>query len=293
MALDHLNLTVNQGEVFGFLGPNGAGKTTTILLLMGLSMPTSGTANVLGYDIIRESKEIRRSVGLLPEFAGYYEDLSAQKNLEYIGLLNDLSKTESEKRAKELLETVGLKDWGGTPVEKFSRGMKQRLGIAQALVKRPKLLILDEPTIGLDPLGTREIRELILKLNKEQGLTIFVSSHLLHEIQMTCTHVGIINHGRLIVSDELGNLTELLAENEGLRLELKIHNKTPDLLKEIEGIEGVSRVLQRGDMVYVNMRSDVTLEVSKTITKNGAYVLLMKPKEYSLEDIFMKYYKEV
>ncbi|MGQ9680749.1 MAG: ABC transporter ATP-binding protein [Candidatus Bathyarchaeia archaeon] len=293
MALDHLNLTVNQGEVFGFLGPNGAGKTTTILLLMGLSMPTSGTANVLGYDIIRESREIRRNVGLLPESAGYYEDLSAQKNLEYIGLLNDLSKTESEKRAKELLETVGLKDWGGTPVEKFSRGMKQRLGIAQALVKRPKLLILDEPTIGLDPVGTREIRELILRLNKEQGLTIFVSSHLLHEIQMTCTHMGMINHGRLIVSDELKNLTELLAENEGLRLELKIHNKTPDLLKEIEGIEGVSRVLEKGDMVYVNMRSDVTLEISKTITKNGAYVLLMKPREYSLEDIFMKYYKEV
>jgi len=292
MALDDLNLTVNEGEIFGYLGPNGAGKTTTILLLMGLSVPTSGTARVLGYDIVHESREIRRNVGFLPDFAGYYEDLSAQKNLEYIGLLNDLSKNESEKRAIELLETVGLKEWKNVKVEKFSRGMKQRLGIAQALIKRPKLLILDEPTIGLDPAGTKEIRELILKLNKDQGLTIFLSSHLLNEIQMTCTHVGIINHGRLVICDALDNLTELLAESEGLSLELRIHNSTPGLLKEIEGIEGVSRVVQKEDKVYVNMKNDVTLEISKTIARHGAYVLLMRPKEYSLEEIFMKYYKE-
>lgn len=291
-ALDDLNLTVKEGEIFGFLGPNGAGKTTTILLLIGLSVPTSGAATVLGYDIVRESREIRRNVGLLPDFAGFYEDLSAQKNLEYIGLLNDLSKTESVKRATELLETVGLGEWKNVNVEKFSRGMKQRLGIAQALIKRPRLLILDEPTIGLDPAGTKEIRELILKLNKEQGLTIFLSSHLLHEIQMTCTHVGIINHGKLVACDTLHNLTELLTESEGLSLELKIHNLTQELLKEIEGIDGVSRVLQKEDKVYVTMTSDVTLEISKTIARRGAYVLLMKPKEYSLEEIFMKYYEE-
>jgi ABC-2 type transport system ATP-binding protein len=291
-AVDHLNLTVDEGEIFGLLGPNGAGKTTTIILLMGLSVPTAGTATVVGHDIIRGSKEVRRSVGLLPEAAGYYEDLTAEKNLEYIGYLNDLTRIECEKRASELLEEVGLTDWSKVKVEKFSRGMKQRLGIAQALIKRPKLVIFDEPTIGLDPAGTKEIRDMILKLNREQGLTVMMSSHLLHEIQLTCTNVGILNKGKMIVEDTIENLARLFSEHQGMNLEFKLHNATPELYKEIEGIDGVTLVNQQNGVLNVGMKRDVTIEVSKVITKYGAEILLMKPREYSLEDIFMKYYED-
>ena len=291
-AVDRLNLTVDEGEIFGLLGPNGAGKTTTIILLLGLSVPTAGTATVIGHDIVRESKEVRRSVGLLPEAAGYYEDLTAQKNLEYIGQLNDLSKNEYEKRALELLDEVGLSEWKKAKVETFSRGMKQRLGIAQALIKRPKLVIFDEPTIGLDPAGTKEIRDMILKLNREQGLTVLMASHLLNEIQLTCTKVGILNRGRLVVEDTIENLSKIVSDSEGMSLEFKLDNATPELLKELEAIDGVTQVSQQNDRLFVNMSRDVTSTVSKTIVKHGAVILLMKPKEYSLEEIFMKYYKE-
>lgn len=291
-AVDRLNLTVNEGEIFGLLGPNAAGKTTTIILLLGLSVPTAGTATVVGHDIVRESKEVRRSVGLLPEAAGYYEDLTAQKNLEYIGQLNDLSKNECEKRALELLSEVGLSEWKNAKVETFSRGMKQRLGIAQALIKRPKLVIFDEPTIGLDPAGTKEIRDMILKLNREQGLTVLMASHLLNEIQLTCTKVGILNRGRLVVEDTIKNLSKIVSDSEGMSLEFKLDNATPELLKELEAIDGVTQVSQQNDRLFVNMSRDVTSEVSKTIMKHGAEILLMKPREYSLEEIFMKYYKE-
>jgi len=255
-------------------------------------VPTSGTASVLGYDIVRESKELRKSVGLLPEFGGFYEDISAEKNLEYIGSLNDLSQTESEKRAKSLLEEVGLKDWSKEKVEKFSRGMKQRLGIASALLKNPKLVIFDEPTIGLDPAGTKEVRDLIMKLNKEQGLTVFLSSHLLHEIQLTCSNVGIINHGKLIVKDSIQNLIKKLMDYEGLSIEFKLHNVNPNMIKEVESLEGVTRIELEGDKFNVFMKNDVTMQISQTITKNGAEILMMKPREYSMEEIFMKYYKE-
>lgn len=191
-AVDHLNLTVYEGEIFGFLGPNGAGKTTTLLMLMGLTVPTSGTATVGGYDIIKDSRNVRRIAGLLPEGAGFYEDLTARQNLKYIAKLNDIPRIEAEKRVKELLEAVGLAKWADTKVEKFSRGMKQRLGIAMVLIKKPKIAFFDEPTIGLDPQGTKEIRDTLINLNKEHGLTVVLSSHLLYEVQQTCQKVGII-----------------------------------------------------------------------------------------------------
>ena len=291
-AVDHLNLAVNEGEIFGFLGPNGAGKTTTILLLMGLSVPTFGTATVGGYDIIKESKEVRRIAGQLPEFAGYYGDLTAEQNLDYVGRLNDLSRTERERRIADLLEDVGLTEWKDMKVEKFSRGMKQRLGIAQALIKRPKLVFFDEPTIGLDPAGTKEIRDMILKLNKDQGLTVFVSSHLLHEVQLTCRRVGIINRGRLVVTDTIENLTKGLTGEEGKSIEFKLHKTTPELLEELETIDGVTSVNQDKDRLYVHMERDSTMEVSQTIVKHGALILLMKPREYTLEEIYMEYYQE-
>ena len=291
-AVDHLNLTVYKGEIFGFLGPNGAGKTTTLLMLMGLTKPTSGTAIVGGYDIIKESREVRRIAGMLPEGAGYYEDLTARQNLDYIGQLNDIPKPEREKRINELLEAVGLTKWADTKVEKFSRGMKQRLGIAEVLIKKPKIAFFDEPTIGLDPQGTKEVRDLLIKLNKEQGLTIFLSSHLLYEVQQTCHRVGIIRGGRLVAADTIENLSKKIVEKGKMVIEFELTRISPDLTREIKAINDVVSVNQKGRKLYVYMKSNRAREVSETITKHGSIILLMKPKEYSLEEIFLKYYEK-
>jgi len=290
-AVDHLHLTVYKGEIFGFLGPNGAGKTTTLLMLMGLTGPTSGTATVGGYDIIKESKEVRRIAGMLPEGAGYYEDLTARQNLDYIGQLNDIPKPEREKRIDELLEAVGLTKWADTKVEKFSRGMKQRLGIAEVLIKKPKIAFFDEPTIGLDPQGTKEVRDLMIKLNKEQGLTIFLSSHLLYEVQQTCHRVGIIRGGRLVAADTIENLSNKIVEKGKIVIEFELTKISPDLIREIKAINDVVSVDQEGRRLYVYMESNKAREVSETITKHGSIILLMKPKEHSLEEIFLKYYE--
>jgi len=158
-AVNKLNMEVEQGEIFGFLGPNGAGKTTTVLMLMGLSVPTAGTAKVGGYDIIDQSRQVRSVASILPEYSSLYGDLTAFQNLDYIGQLNDMPKEERENRIHEVLETVGMFDWLDSKYESFSRGMKQRIGIAATMMKNPKVVFLDEPTLGLDPVGTREIAD--------------------------------------------------------------------------------------------------------------------------------------
>jgi len=290
-AVDHLDLTVYEGEIYGFLGPNGAGKTTTLLMLMGLTVPTSGTATVGGYDIVKDSREVRRIAGLLPEGAGYYEDLTAKQNLKYIGQLNDLPTPEIEKRSGDLLKVVGLAKWADTKVEKFSRGMKQRLGIAEVLIKEPKVAFFDEPTIGLDPQGTKEIRDVLIGLNKEQRLTVFISSHLLYEVQQTCQRVGIIREGKLTAADTIDNLSYRLARKEKM-IEFELSEISPDLIQEIKNINGVTSVDRENHKLYVHMERDKSREVSETIMKHGATILLMKPKEYSLEEIFLEYYKE-
>ncbi len=291
-AVDHLDITVYKGELLGFLGRNGSGKTTTFLMLMGLSLPTSGTAKVAGYDVVKDSKSVRTVTGLLPEGAGYYEDLTAKQNLNYVGQLNDVPRLEREKRVSELLEIVGLAKWADQKVEKFSRGMKQRLGIAEVLMKRPQVAFFDEPTIGLDPLGTKEVRDMIIKLNKEQGITMVLSSHLLHDVQQTCKRVLIIRNGKLIAADTIENLSNKLTSREDMTIEFELTKTGPDLIREIRGIEGVTAVNEENHKLFVNMDGDKAREVSETITKNNSTILLMKPKEYSLEDIFLSYYEE-
>jgi ABC-2 type transport system ATP-binding protein len=291
-AVDSLDLTVNKGERVGFLGQNGAGKTTTLLMLMGLSVPTSGTATVAGYDVVKESGKVRTVAGLLPEGAGYYEDMTARQNLDYIGQLNDVARTERETRAKELLEAVGLTQWADTKVEKYSRGMKQRLGIAEVLVKKPQIAFFDEPTIGLDPKGTKEVRDMLIKLNKEQNVTIVLSSHLLHEVQQTCERVLIIRKGKLLAADSIENLSKKLGASEETIIEFELTVTPPELIQEIEGINGVTSVNQEDPKLFVSMNQNRAKEVSETIAKYKATILLMKPKEHSLEEIFLKYYEE-
>ena len=170
--------------------------------------------------------------------------------------------------------------------------MKQRLGIAGVLIKRPKVAFFDEPTIGLDPQGTKEVRDIMIRMNKEQGLTVFLSSHLLYEVQQTCQRVGIIRGGRLIAADTIENLSNKLASKDKMTIEFKLTKITPELIREIKAIDDVTSVDQENGKLYVHMACDRAREVSETITKHGAIILLMKPKEYSLEEIFLDYYRK-
>jgi ABC-2 type transport system ATP-binding protein len=260
-------------------------------MLMGLSVPTSGTAKVGGYDVIEESRQVRAIASILPEYSSLYGDLTAFENLDFLGQLNDMPKEERENRIHENLKVVGMSDWIDTKYEAFSRGMKQRVGIASTMMKNPKIVFLDEPTLGLDPLGTKEIRELILELKNKQGLTIVLTSHLLHEVQMTCDRIAILNHGKLVLKETMENLNGIMTGADDRRVEFKLTKTTPELIRDIESINGVKSVSEEKGRLFVfgNVESDI--EVSKTIVRNGSTILLMKPKEYTLEEIFMKYYE--
>jgi len=212
-VVDHVSFGIKEGEIFGFLGPNGAGKTTTLLMLLGLCEPTYGRAEVLGFDPIKEPTEVKRVVGYLPENVGFYQDLTPVETLEFIGEMNSIPKKELKKRIQELLFLVGLAKDSSKKVGAFSRGMKQRLGIAEVLLKEPKIVFLDEPTLGLDPEGSRELIQFIKELNQNKGLTVLISSHNLPQVQDISHRVGIMLEGKLVA---LGSIKELTQEKLGL-----------------------------------------------------------------------------
>lgn len=207
-AVNGLTLKVREGEIFGFLGPNGAGKTTTLLMLLGLSRPSKGTATVCGLDPLRMAKEVKRHVGYLPENVGFYEDMDAVQSLEYVADLNGFKKGEAREKIYDLLEMVGLKEEARKKTAAFSRGMKQRLGVAEVLIKDPKVLFLDEPTLGLDPEGAIQIIDLIQSLNREKNITVLLSSHNLYQVQKMAHRVGIMIGGNLIAEGSIDSLAE-------------------------------------------------------------------------------------
>jgi len=216
IAVNHLTLQIQQGEVFGFLGPNGAGKTTTLLMFLGLTEPTSGKVRVIGFDPTREPLRVKEKVGYLPENVGFYDDMDARQNLRFIARLNRIPDGVSDKRIDELLKVVGLFEEAKKKVGTYSKGMRQRLGIAEVLIKEPKLIFLDEPTIGLDPDGTNRMLDLIRSLSREKNITIFLSSHLLDQVQRICDRVGIMIKGNLVA---LGPIQELARKKLGVEKE--------------------------------------------------------------------------
>ena len=208
VAVNRLSFNVMEGEIFGFLGPNGAGKTTTLLMLLGLTEPTSGKARVLGIDPIREPIKVKGMIGYLPENTGFYNDLNAVQSLRFIADLNGLSKEVADERIESALETVGLANEATKKVGAYSRGMRQRLGIAELLIKDPKVAFLDEPTLGLDPDATNKMMELIETLTREKRLTVVLSSHFLHLVQRICHRVGIMIKGRMVAQGPMGQLAK-------------------------------------------------------------------------------------
>jgi len=208
VAVDHLTFEVHEGEIFGFLGPNGAGKTTTLLMLLGLSEPTSGTAKVMDINPTREPILVKRHIGYLQENMGFYRDLNARQTLKFITDLNEIPDDIANERIETSLKTVGLENVENKLLSAYSRGMRQRLGIAEVLVKSPKIAFLDEPTLGLDPDTTNRLIEMIQLLSKEKKMTILLSSHLLYQVQRICDRVGIMINGKMVVHGEMDKLAE-------------------------------------------------------------------------------------
>jgi ABC-2 type transport system ATP-binding protein len=216
IAVNSLALQIREGEVFGFLGPNGAGKTTTLLMFLGLTEPTSGKVRIAGFDPTREPLRVKEKVGYLPENVGFYDDMDARQNLRFIARLNRIPDGVSGKKIDELLQQVGLFEEGKKKVGTYSKGMRQRLGIAEVLIKEPKLIFLDEPTIGLDPDGTNRMLDLIHSLSRDRNITIFLSSHLLDQVQRICDRVGIMIKGNLVA---MGPIQELAKKKLGVEKE--------------------------------------------------------------------------
>ncbi len=279
VAVEDLNLTVERGEVFGFLGPNGAGKTTSLKMFLGLVRPTAGAAYLLG----REPGDwrVRASVGFLPEHFRFQEWLRATEFLQVHARLYGMSDDATRRRVPELLEMVGLTRHAHKPLGDFSKGMLQRIGLAQALLNEPELVFLDEPTSGLDPLGRRLVRDIIHQL-RARGLTLFLNSHLLSEIEITCDRVAFIRHGRVV---QTGRLADLLAA--GTEVELRLGHITPDLLEPMRRFGACSQT--DAEHIIVRLASEEQVPGLVTwLSAQGAQVYSVIPRRPSLEEVFMR-----
>lgn len=290
VAVDNLNLTVRQGEVFGLLGPNGAGKTTTILMLLGLTEPTAGSIRVLGLDPARQPLSVKARVGYLPDQIGFYDGLTAHENLIYIAKLNGLRRQEANQRIEAALTQMGLSEVAGRRVGTFSRGMRQRLGVAELLIKRPQLIIMDEPTLGLDPEVAREFLEIIRGL-KAEGITILLSSHLLYQVQAVCDRVGLFHKGRLVLE---GTVKELAQQVLGgaYRIHLEADGGVP-LEGALRRLNGVVSLKQGGPMLYdLEATNDVRADAARAVVETGGKLLSLNIESPGLDEIYARYFQQ-
>lgn len=291
-AVDRLTLNVYRGEVFGLLGPNGAGKSTTILMMLGLAEPTSGTVTVCGINSTRQPILVKRKVGYLPDDVGFYEDMTGLENLLYTARLNGLSRNQALERAQRLLERVGLGEAAGKKAGKYSRGMRQRLGLAEVLIKQPEVIILDEPTLGIDPEGVREFLQLIRQLSRDEGITVLLSSHHLHQVQQICDRVGLFVAGRMLAEGDIHSLSRQLFQEESIAIEAQASPVSDRLLDSLRQIDGVSRIeVDGGDRLVIHCTKDMTAEISRTIVESGAALLQLAQKQYGLDEIYHRYFE--
>lgn len=290
VAVDHLDLEVRRGEIFGLLGPNGAGKTTTILMLLGLSEPSEGSAEVLGLDPARRPLEVKAKVGYLPDSVGFYESLSGRENLRYTARLNRLDPDEAEARIARVLEQVGLSDAADQKAGTYSRGMRQRLGIADALLKDPEVMILDEPTVAIDPEGVAQMLELISNLAHEQGVTMLLSSHLLHQVQSVCDRVGIFVKGRLVA---VGTTAELAERFSAGAAEYEVATAGDGLASGVlEGLPGVRSVRRDGELWIVAAEPARGPAIVSTLADKGFEVTHFRRRGQDLDELYRRYFRQ-
>ena len=297
VAVDRLNLEVRAGEIFGLLGQNGAGKTTTILMLLGLTEPSSGQARVVGLDPARHPLEVKRRVGYMPDAVGFYTDMTGRENLRYTARLNRIPGAAGEATIEAVLDQVGLTSRADDRVETYSRGMLQRLGIADALVKDPDILILDEPTTAIDPLGVVEILDLLRRLVRERGMAILLSSHLLNQVQSVCDRIGIFASGRLIGQGSLSQLAERVGEAKA-HVEVAFDGvdetsagRIGGVLGAIDGVKSAKAGRRPTDAWTLAIdptadEADVRRRVPLVVAEQGLQLVSLRAVEPSLEDIY-------
>lgn len=292
IAVNNLNLRVQHGEVFGLLGPNGAGKTTTILMLLGLTDPTSGKVSVLGMDPSRKTLSVKSRVGYIPDTVGFYEELTARENLIYIAKLNGLSGDSAYEKIDEVLTRVGLHEVADHRVSTFSRGMRQRLGVADVLIKNPELIIMDEPTQGLDPERAREFLQMIRSL-KEEGITILLSSHLLHQVQAVCDRVGLFHRGKMVLEGTVSELAKKVL-GRAYRVVLEASGDKDKILAGLNQVPGQVGVrAMDGHLYEVEAENDIRAAVAKAVVESGAQLLRLDVEAQSLDEIYARYFEEV
>jgi len=293
-AIEDVTFQVEKGEILGFLGPNAAGKTTTMRCLTCFLPPTEGTARVADYDILDNPLEVRRHIGYLPESVPLYPDMTVRDYLDYMGRLKRIPKSSRQERLDYVLTVCGLQERRDEIIGKLSKGFRQRVGLAQALIHDPEVLILDEPTIGLDPRQIREVRELIKSLGREEGHTIILSTHILPEVEMTCDRVVIINEGKVVAVDTPDNLVNRIRQSATIYLEVRGQpERVRSRLQEVEGVTSVTPQPDgRGSVqvyhVETRLDTDAREGLAAAVVEGGFGLLEMRPIDLSLEDVFLR-----
>lgn len=290
-AVNGLTLDIYRGEIFGLLGPNGAGKSTTILMMLGLTEPYFGSVRVCGIDATRDPIQVKRRVGYLPDDVGFYEDRSGLDNLLFTARLNQKTLKEAEARAMQLLERVGLQDAAHKKVGAYSRGMRQRLGLADVLIKDPEVIILDEPTLGIDPKGVKELLALIRQLSRDMGITVLLSSHHLHQVQEICDRVGLFVRGKLLAVGDVPTLSQSLFGDEPVSIYLQADPITPTLVENIQAIEGVLAVSETEQQLTIRCEEDLTSAIVRATVEHGAAVRSVTQQQYGLDEIYQRYFE--
>ncbi len=289
-AVDHVSFEVQKGEIFGLLGPNGAGKSTAIRMLSTLSVPTEGTATVAGFDVQKEDGKVREHIGLVSEKMIMYDELKARENLTLFGQLYDIPSDVLRKRIDKLLAFVRMEQWADHRIDTFSTGMKQRINVIRALVNEPDVLFLDEPTLGLDPQSTAEIRELVRKINVENKTTIILTTHMMTEADMLCDKIAIIDHGKIVALDTPENLKKSVAGSDSNLFEFEIPNLDSNILSTVKSLDTVGSIV-RDDPTHIKVSAigndsfDILID---TLRKSGARIRTVKNLEPTLEDVFLK-----
>lgn len=288
-AVDHVSFDVKESEVFGLLGPNGAGKTTIIRMLSTLTRPTEGTARIGGYDIVKRDNKVRQLVGLVSEKMIMYDRLTAEENLRFFGKLYNIPTKVLNQRIDEQLEMVQLTKWKNAKVGTFSTGMRQRMNVIRALLNMPKVLFLDEPTLGLDPQSTVEVREFIKKINRENKTTIILTTHMMNEADILCDRIGIIDHGKIVTLDTSTNLKKLVSGDAATVMKMEIPNLTKKLVTSLQALDCVKSVSQENaSHLKINATGDEAFDtIIDTVRAAKGKINSVENLQPTLEDVFL------